>query len=99
MQHDVLVFVECRAGTIKRASLEALSEGRRLSRSLGGKLLALLAVSGPDIRLAELAPMSPDRILVATHEIFAEYQPEAYAAVVAQAVRESQAGWVLLSAT
>ena len=96
---DVLVFVECRGGQIKRPSLEALSEGGRVARALGGKLLALCAAPGVRDLTAQLADLGPDRILVAEDEILSLYQPEVFATFLADAVRSTEAGCVLLSAT
>src|SRR5262245_4666574 len=99
MGQDVLVFLECRDGMVKRPSLETLSEGRRVSRSLGGKLIALLAGSSAESLSGQLAPMSPDRVLVASQSHFDHYQSEAHAALLAQASRQTQCGYVFLSAT
>lgn len=98
-QQDVLVFVECRGDQIKRPSLEALSEGGRVARALGGKLLALVAAPGGRALAAQLEDFGPDRILVAEKDLLSLYQPEIFAALLADAVRTTQAGHVLLSAT
>ncbi|MCI0566888.1 MAG: electron transfer flavoprotein subunit alpha/FixB family protein [Acidobacteria bacterium] len=96
---DVLVFVECRGDQIKRPSLEALSEGGRVARALGGKLVALCAGPGTRDRVSQLADLGPDRILLADDDLFSLYQPEAFAVLLADAVRSTEAGYVLLSAT
>jgi len=98
-QQDVLVFVECRGGSIKRPSLEALSEGGRIARALGGTLLALGAGPGAQAAAAQLADLGPDRILIAEHDLLSLYQPEVFAALLADTVRTNQVGVVLLSAT
>ncbi|PYQ10933.1 MAG: electron transfer flavoprotein subunit alpha [Acidobacteria bacterium] len=99
MAQDVLVFVESRGGQIKRPSLEALSEGRRVAAALGSHLVALLAGSGIEAKVTQLFPLGPDRILLADDDLLGLYQPEAYASLLAEAVRRIQSGTVLLSAT
>ncbi len=99
MSSDVLVFIESRGGRIKHSSLEALSEGRRAADGLSSRLHALLC--GPEAaRLAEgLAAQGPDTVLVTEHELLNQYHPEAFASVLAAAVRKTGSAYVLLSAT
>ncbi len=99
MAKDVLVFVESRGGQVKRPSLEALSEGRRVADALGSKLHALLAGTGVDSLTERLAACGPDSVLLADHELLALYHPEAFCEVFAAAIRSRDAGTVLLSAT
>ena len=42
MGNNVLIFVEIRGGKVKKPSLEAVSEGQRLAKSLGGEAHALV---------------------------------------------------------
>ena len=99
MAKDVLVFVECRGGQIKRPSLEALSEGRRVADALAAGLSALLAGFGVEALVPKLLPHGPDRVLVADDALLSYYQPEVYASVLADAAERTDAGTVFLSAT
>ena len=99
MANDVLVFIEIRGGQIKRPSLEALSEGARTAKALGGKLMALAVGAGFASDLQAIAAPGLERILVADDESVALYQPEIYAALLAEAVRQTGSGIVFLSAT
>jgi len=97
---DVLVFVECREGQVKRPSLETLSEGRRVADAFGSHLCAFVAGQAGLRPAAEaLTAQGPDTILLAEDPLLAHYNPEAYATVLADAVRSRQAGTVLLPAT
>jgi electron transfer flavoprotein alpha subunit len=98
-RQDVMVFVESRGGQAKLPSLQALSEGVRVSRALGGKLLALCAGPGAQALAPRLAQGGAERILVAEDDLLSLYQPEAYAALLADAVRMTQVGHVFLAAT
>jgi electron transfer flavoprotein alpha subunit len=91
--------MESRSGRMKRSSLEALSEGRRAADALGSRLHALLSGSPVTGLAAGLAPQGPDTVLVAEHEILGQYHPEAFASVLASAVRKTGAAYVFLSAT
>jgi len=98
-QKDVLVFMESRAGQIKRSSVEALSEGRRVATALGGSLVALVAGEGARTLASQLEAQGPDRILAAEHEALSLYQSEPYAALLAQTATQTGSGVILLSAT
>ena len=39
---NIIVFIEIKDDKIRRASIEALSEGRRLANAAGGKVIAVL---------------------------------------------------------
>ncbi len=99
MANDVLVFIEVRGGQVKRPSLEALSEGSRTAKALGGKLIALAVGAGFLGQLGSLAAPGLEKILAADDEKVALYQPEIYAALLADAVRKTGCGVVFLSAT
>ncbi|HEV8335991.1 MAG TPA: electron transfer flavoprotein subunit alpha/FixB family protein [Candidatus Polarisedimenticolia bacterium] len=99
MPKDVLVFVESRAGQVKRPSLQALSEGRRVADALGAKLRALLIGSQVEALASELAAHGPDSVLIAEHPLLAHYQAEAFTAVLAEAVRTTASEYAFLSAT
>ena len=99
MAADILVFLESRDGQVKRPSREALSEGRRLATAAGARLVALLVEDVAESSLAEVTACGPDRILVARHELLSAYHPEAFGIVLAEAVRQTAAGALLLSAT
>ena len=99
MSRDVLVFMESRGAQMRRSSLQALSEGRRVADGLGSKLYALLSGSAVADLAAGLASQGPDTVLVAQHEILGHYHPEAFASVLAAAVRKTGSAYVFLSAT
>jgi electron transfer flavoprotein alpha subunit len=99
LANDVLVFIEIRGGQVKRPSLEALSEGSRTAKALGGKLMALAVGAGFGSQLEAIAAPGLERILVADDDRAALYQPEIYATLLAEAVRKTGCGIVFLSAT
>jgi len=96
---DILVFIECRSGQVKRPSLEALSEALRTARALGSKVAALLVGSSVEPLAAQVAAAGAHRILIADHGALSLYQPQLYASLLADATRRAQAGFVFLSAS
>lgn len=97
MPGPVVVFVEQRDGKFKRASFEALSEGRRLATALGAPLHAVTAGSGNADAAKEFAQYGADAIKVADHAKLKLYANAAYARIVAKHADGASA--VLMSAT
>ena len=93
----ILVFAEQRDGTLRKASLEAVSEGRRLA---GDKELAvLIAGSEPAALAPEAARHGADRVLLASDPRLALYAPGAYARAAAAAVAACDPDLFLLPAS
>jgi electron transfer flavoprotein alpha subunit len=94
----ILVFCELKDGQLRKPSAEALSEGRRLADASGKKLGALFAgasCSGS----AEAAKFGADVILCAESASLASYSSDAFAQVVADAVKGKGATVLLAAAT
>ena len=94
----ILVFLEAREGEIKKTSFEAVAEARRLADAgLGGEVVAI--VVGHSVQGAGASgAYGADRVLAVSHEGFARYQPEGYAAAVVAAAGETKSGVILFSA-
>jgi len=99
MARDVLIFAEQREGKFRHASFEAVSEGKRCAQKLGTNAVAL--VVGKDVSEAakELGKYGADRILAADSEIFANYNSEAYARAVVNAVKVVEPQILILTAS
>ena len=94
----ILVFCELKDGQIRKPSAEALSEGRRLADAAGRKLGALFAgafCSGA----AEAAKYGADVILTAEGASLTSYSSDAYATVIAEAMKAKGATVLLAAAT
>jgi electron transfer flavoprotein alpha subunit len=82
---NVLVFAECRGGTLRRVALEAVTAARTLAN--GGEVHAMLA--GPQGTAAlsgELARYGAALVLTCEHAAFERYSPESVAATFAARV-------------
>jgi len=97
---SILVFLEQRAGEIKKTSFEAVAEARRLADAgLGGDVIAILAgAPGAEASAAQAGTYGADQVWFAADQAFARYQPEGYAAAVVAAQQKSGAGTVLFCA-
>lgn len=97
MAGPVLVFLEFREGKFKPASIQALSEGRRLATALGAPLHALAIGAGVAGPAAELAQWGAEAVKAADHERLKSYANVAWARIVAK--QGAGASAVLMSAT
>lgn len=93
---DIIVFAEQRDGTLRRASLEAVSEGRRLADALNGKVEAVVVGSGVKGLAEALGAQGADRVRVYDDPALAAYATEPYARALAQAITEVKPTAVLV---
>ena len=96
---SIVAFIEVREGQAKKASLEALSEGRRWAGQKGMKVSAVVVGSPSQDAVQKVSGYKPDRVLVADDPMFASYSAEGYSAVLAAAVKQENAKVIFLSAT
>jgi len=95
----ILTFAEHREGKLRRPSLEAVSEAKRLAATLGGPVAAVLIGSGVEGLAAELGAYGADVVHVFDQPELAHYATEPFARALAQAAQESQASAVLVPFT
>jgi len=95
---DVLVYVETRAGALKKSAAEVVTAGRTLADQLGGRLTALVVGAG-----AEVAPLlarhGAERVLRVEGPAFKHYLLEAHRAAVLAAIEAAPARALLLAAS
>ncbi len=94
----ILVFCELKDGQLRKPSAEALSEGRRLADA-SGKQLGALFVGASCAGAADAARYGADAILTAEGGTLASYSSDAFAQVVADAVKDKGATVLLAAAT
>src|SRR5687768_2683000 len=95
----IITFAEHRDGTLRRPSLEAVSEARRLADALGTSVDAILVGSGIAPLAAELAAYGADRVHVVDSPELASYATEGFARVVAQVIAQEKPKAVLIPYT
>lgn len=99
MSQDILAVAEYGEGGFRKVSFEALSEGRRMANTLGGKLTAVVLGDGVQDAAKQLAAYGPDKILVADHSALKDYLTETFTQVAAEMIRKEAPAFVLLGAT
>jgi electron transfer flavoprotein alpha subunit len=95
MMAGILVFVEQREGEIRKASLQAVSEAKRL----GGAVSAVLPGSGVSGAAAGLGAWGADTVYVADDSNLGLYSSEGYAEAVIKAVEQAQPSAVFFAGT
>jgi electron transfer flavoprotein alpha subunit len=96
----ILTFAEAKDGKLRRASLETLSEARRLAGSLGGASVASILIGPGSSSLAgELAAYGADRVVVFEDAALGSYATEAWARAVAQVASETKPSAILFPFT
>ncbi len=99
MGRDLVVVVEQRQGTVKRASLEAVSEARRLAEGMGGRTIALVPAASAPAGLEAVSKAGAARVLALVSEHLSSYSTEGWADAVVGPIGEVDPAAVLLSAT
>lgn len=95
----ILTFVEQRGGVPRKASLEALSQARRLAQGAGWGVCAVLIGHGVKDRAAELGVWGAGTVHVADDERFASFSAEGYAAAIVAAARACPPSAIFMAAT
>ena len=85
MSNTILTFAEIRGGALRRPSLEAVSEARRLADALSGRVVSVLVGEANDAATATLASHGADKVICFSAEALSSYSSESYARAVAKA--------------
>src|SRR5215212_1982341 len=79
----ILAVTEQRGGNLRKVSQEVVAAARTIADELGATVDALALGSAAITGSAELGGVGADRILTGTHQDFALYNPDGYAATIA----------------
>ena len=96
---SIVTFAEHRDGKLRRPSLEAVGEARRLAGPLEASVHAVLVGSGVEGLASELGAHGADAVHVFDHAELAAYATEPYARAVAQVVASEKPSAVLVPFT
>ena len=96
---ETWIYAEQRGGRLARVSMELLGKGAELSGRLGSGLVSVLVGNGVDNLASELVAHGADRVYVVDDPRLEHYQNQAYAAVIADLIREHKPEIFLLGAT
>jgi electron transfer flavoprotein alpha subunit len=95
----IVTFAEVRDGKVRRPSLEAVSEARRLAQPLGASVQSVLIGQGVAPLAAEVASYGADRVHVFDDAELAAYATESFARALAQVIASEKPTVVLVPAT
>ena len=95
----ILTFAEQRGGTLRRSSLEVVSEAKRLAGAIGGGVSTAVVGPGSEGLAAELASYGAEKVHVFDDAAYGDYATEAWAAVVASVIAETKPAVVLFPMT
>jgi electron transfer flavoprotein alpha subunit len=95
----ILTFIEQRDGTVRKASLEALSEAKRQAAAGGFEVCAVLVGHGVAAKAAELGRHGAAKVYIADEEKLARYSSEGYAQAVKLAAERCQPDAIFMAGT
>ncbi len=95
----LLTLAEVRDGKVRRASLEAVSEARRLAGPLGASVQSVLIGHGVAALAAGVASYGADRVHVFDDAALASYATETFAHALAQVIAQEKPAAVLVPFT
>jgi electron transfer flavoprotein alpha subunit len=95
----ILTFAEARDGRLRRASLEVVSEARRLAGPLGATVETVVIGKDAGALAKELAAQGADRVRVFDDAALHAYATESWARALAQAIADAHPRVVLLPFT
>lgn len=95
----ILVFIEVRDGKVKKSSLEAMSEGKRLAGELKMEANAVLVGHNLDALATEAFRYGASRVFVLENALLGRYSPTGFAQALQDLVMETKPEGILFSAT
>jgi electron transfer flavoprotein alpha subunit len=95
----IWALCEASGGRLRRVGLELLGKAVELASESGGEVVGLLL--GHEVRshVPELSAHGADRVLVCDDPLLVDYSTDAYAAVLADAIRDRRPRVVIIPAT
>jgi electron transfer flavoprotein alpha subunit len=99
MSNGILVFIEHKAGTLNKTSLEAIAAGQKLAAGLGQTASAVVLGSAVEALAQEIAGYDLANVFYADNAKLADYTPDAYAAAMEQVVSSADPQYIVMSHT
>jgi electron transfer flavoprotein alpha subunit len=99
MAQGVFAITEQRDGELRKVSLEAVSEGRRVADGLGSDLTAVVLGTGIEGLAEELKKYGPDKIWVADDAALADYTTDAYTDILSGLIQSADPAVIILGAS
>lgn len=97
MSNGILVFIEHKAGTLNKTSLEAIAAAQKLAADSAAKASAVV-LGAPSLG-AEIAQYDLEKVISAENEKLSDYTPDAYAHGLEKVIRATNPAYVIMSHT
>jgi electron transfer flavoprotein alpha subunit len=99
MSKTILTFAEIRGGALRRPSLEAVSEARRLADAFSGRVVSVLVGEANDAAVKTLASHGADKVACCGGAALTSYSSESYARALARAIETESPSAVFIPYT
>src|SRR5260370_38886440 len=99
MRGPVLIFAEASGPQFRKASYEAVTEGRRIADALGVKEDALAIGNGISAEVPNLGKYGADQVFLAEAPSLSLFPPEYYRDIFLETVRKVTPSMILLPPT
>lgn len=96
---NIVVFLELKDNKVRRASLEALAEGRKIADKTNGKVVGLILGTDAKNAAQDTHLSLADKIYAGVDPLFNTYSVELYAVQAASIIEKELANLVLLAST
>jgi len=95
----IVVYIEVREGKIKKASLETLSEGKRLADEMNMETAAVFVGSEVDGLASEAFNFGAGKVYVLDNSLFSQYSPSGYTEALFSLIEEIKPEILFMAAT
>jgi electron transfer flavoprotein alpha subunit len=95
----ILVFIEEREQKIKKASLECLSEAKRLAQELNTGVEAVLTGNSLEPLAKDVLPYGPSKVYLLEHTLLEKYSASGFSSALSSLVEEINPDIILMAAT
>src|SRR6266853_5656916 len=99
MSNGILVFIEHKAGTLNKTSLEAIAAGQKLGGETAAGVTAVVLGSGVKSLAQDMTGYDLAKVIYVDHAQLADYTPDAYASAMEHVVRALDPQYVVMSHT
>ncbi len=99
MNGPILIFIEQRNKKLKKASLESLSQGKRMCEQLNRDMHAVIIGEGLEEKIAEMTRFGVKRVYCYSDPWLSDYTPDGYARCVVAVAEKSSPSMILFPGT
>lgn len=96
---NIIVIAEARSGTLKKASLEAVTAGRELAAKAGGEVIVLITGSNLAEAKIALASSGANKVIALATDTLSQYSGDGYATVLVAEIQDINPAAILMAHT